>query len=464
MDRFFLVSILVIVLNYIGEVTIMCRCVPEKRRKMHVWGIRTVKLIGINLFYDVVFPYFFPQVSFLRVSKAWVDAFAMVIAILLVKIAMRMTWGRVGIIFLAADLRAFVCTMLPVFISSNMQGKTIQELTVSMTNADILGCTTATIILLLLTRKYSSRFCIWMQEREIENDITWTVLFFFYYICQFFLTISGIRTADGKLSYSVTWTMSLLIFGCLFYLFMMQKQAQYLRLKNENLDMQKKMMEEYQRATLEQIDLTKKYRHDIENHMQTIATILSTEQNQNQHALAYLDALKEQQKEQLPLKYCDNLVINSAIANKVQLCKEKEIEVSVDFKGLDLGQISEIDFLSILFNVFDNAIECCEKQNDIGMRSIEIKCYAKMGQLVLFSKNKCYDLGEGNQVIFETAKEYDFSDISTISFLKTTKNTDQLHGVGMKIVAEIIKKYSGDMDIRCANGLFTVRINIPNQK
>lgn len=460
MAHYLLISLTVLFLNFIGEITLMWNCIDERPKQIHLLLIRAVKLLGINLFYDLILPVLLPQVMIIRYAKVWVDSITLIIAVLLSKLVLKFSWGKLGMMYLVADVRAFACTLLPVYVLAVFQHLPVTELMKKITMVDYTICTVATVLCLAVSRRLLARFCEWIRTREPRFGFTWACAFFLYSFCQLFLSVSGVRSAQGKVSYSVAWTAFLVLMGLFFYVFMSAREKQYLRMKAENLAMQNKMIEEYQDSLKAQMELTRKYRHDIENHMQTITRMLEADSNQHEEVVQYVEKLREQEKNLTRLVYCDYLAIDATVANKVARCQREQIRTDVEFGAFDLGHIQEVDFISILFNLFDNAIECCEKQTQDELKYVRIRCHTQQGQIILIAENGC-DYYDGDTEIYHTSVEYARAEKELFSFLNTSKETDKIHGVGLRIVSALVKRYNGDMDVFCKNDVFTVRVNMP---
>ena len=90
-------------------------------------------------------------------------------------------------------------------------------------------------------------------------------------------------------------------------------------------------------------------------------------------------------------------------------------------------------------NLLDNAIEATSKLNDNKYIKLHIK-YNK-GTVFIAVKNS-FD-GKLNIV----GNEY-----------KTTKDSDSLHGIGMKSIETTIKQYNGEMKVSHTNNEFLVKI------
>ena len=161
-----------------------------------------------------------------------------------------------------------------------------------------------------------------------------------------------------------------------------EKKKQLLEMSNRYLLLQQNMILQYYESLKEQIDLTKKMRHDINNHMQIIESI--RRENNGEALESYTRDLKEQYERLEPVYYCDNVVINALLANKSKQCQKENILFEADLKEMNPENVTEYDLAGILFNLLDNAIESCQKIPDETKRFIRLKCFHDAGQLLIY--------------------------------------------------------------------------------
>lgn len=140
-------------------------------------------------------------------------------------------------------------------------------------------------------------------------------------------------------------------------------------------------------------------------------------------------------------RYSENKMIDIILYNKVKLMKDKHIQETVDISIQENINIDDIDLVTLLFNVLDNAIEACEKLDK--KRFIHIKIFEKYNCIyveVINSKNKY---------------------INSIH-LKTTKEDTLNHGIGITIIKNIVNKYKGDVLFEDNGSTFRVKLFLKN--
>ena len=159
-------------------------------------------------------------------------------------------------------------------------------------------------------------------------------------------------------------------------------------------------------------------------------------------AQEYLQKQYSRLKEMNIGSYCDHRMVDLVLHKKVALMKEKGIDEKLDVYVREDIDIEDIDLVSLLFNVIDNAIEACEEISF--HRFIYIKMYEKYN---------CFYL----EVINSKDPQADHSD------LKTTKKDSLNHGIGISIIQNIVKKYKGDVFFEDNKNTFRVKLFLKNR-
>lgn len=113
--------------------------------------------------------------------------------------------------------------------------------------------------------------------------------------------------------------------------------------------------------------------------------------------------------------------------NKYQyICEAERIEFYVSIKTANLLFIESPDLISMLGNLLDNAVEAAKNSAE---RKIDLSINRVNGFDILTCTNSC-----------------DTSPQATGKILKTTKNDDGVHGLGVRSIKSVVKKYKGDFE------------------
>lgn len=112
----------------------------------------------------------------------------------------------------------------------------------------------------------------------------------------------------------------------------------------------------------------------------------------------------------------------------------------------DLSRLKmcEEDIVTMLVNLFDNAIEACDKLN--GNRIIKLK-------MVL----------EEQQLIFSIGNPVEKPIVMNGKLVSTSKNDKHKHGIGLMNVDSVIRKNKGTSTLKCVHGWFYFSAILPNE-
>lgn len=122
-------------------------------------------------------------------------------------------------------------------------------------------------------------------------------------------------------------------------------------------------------------------------------------------------------------------------------CEKNNINFKADISAdVRLLPFSETDLVSLLYNLLDNAIEAASSEEspyiNFQIKSQEINAYDKAPTEGLNSEKKLEILIENSKKSYVKPLENNFA---------TTKDDKSVHGRGVGIIKEIVKKYHGDI-------------------
>ena len=129
--------------------------------------------------------------------------------------------------------------------------------------------------------------------------------------------------------------------------------------KNRRLQDELSAMEKLYEEMQGEIEITKKYRHDMKKHIHLLEGLLSKYNDTEMKS----DVIWQGTSRGIPQKnlYCDNIFIDTICTLKKKQCTEKGIALSVDIQMKDFVPMKEIDISGLLQNLLDNAIEASKK-------------------------------------------------------------------------------------------------------
>ncbi|MBE6873789.1 MAG: GHKL domain-containing protein [Ruminococcus albus] len=185
--------------------------------------------------------------------------------------------------------------------------------------------------------------------------------------------------------------------------------------------------DKYYTYLLQKEEETKRFRHDIKNHLYAINTLLEYDQYDE------LDRyLKDLQIKMTPL--------NSGIHTGVRLVdvilhelSEEHSDVTVEWEGQlsENTNIAMMDMCTVFSNLLSNAFEAAQKCDD---KWVKAKVSSESGALYVMISNS-------------TSHELKYSGGAV-----ATTNTGSGHGYGIRNVEDVVRKYSGKFSIKCSDG------------
>lgn len=174
-------------------------------------------------------------------------------------------------------------------------------------------------------------------------------------------------------------------------------------------------------------------RHDMLRHF----SILYDMDNDKQRR-AYLEQLIGQEKQIRPVVECGNEMLDIILNSRLGSDRTAGIRVALPYLAAPARlPLSDPDLCALFLNLVDNAITAASAARD---PYLLLKFHPKDGQLAIVCENSFDPC--------QTKKE-------------EKKETVAKHGLGLKIVSNIVGKYNGVILTECTDDCFTVKVVIP---
>ena len=180
-------------------------------------------------------------------------------------------------------------------------------------------------------------------------------------------------------------------------------------------------------------------KHDLKNQLLILQSYV--DRGNLEEASAYIKQLSESYLPSMQHMVQTGYAVFDAVVNaKRALCDSKGISfhVWVQEGSLEYLKIDDFDMGAMLGNLLDNAIEAAEKSE---------------AKQIHFEVRKT-----GEYISFTFRNSIDQSVMQNNHALKTTKANSELHGVGLKSVRSIVKKYDGMLQFYEENNEFCCNI------
>ena len=324
---------------------------------------------------------------------------------------------------------------IPILVQDFVNAKLVDTIVRNLLNATI-------IIFGFFMRKYSLN--------KIKNIPVVAIVFLsIYAFFEIFLTYySGqlLRVHEFNVSlfklltFVVIGTINYLSYYMIFAICSNHDALIQLQIKNFELEKNKELLA----ISEENLQKLRALKHDSKNQYECMKVLLENKQYDelNRFFKNYGDGIIE------PISFidCNNKIISSILNMKYSKARANNIGFDVKIAVRDNLSFDSIDISSLLSNLLDNAIEACLfyqiKDPIITIRIREYQSYLYI------------------EVINPTGKDLTLDRIKKI---KTTKKDKDLHGFGIKIVKQIVKKYNGVYENKIEDEKYIVKIMIEGE-
>ena len=284
-----------------------------------------------------------------------------------------------------------------------------------------------------------TKFALKSQVYVYLSSIFWYiiyVIFFFLYFGIVYIT-DAISSLNAVTIFTVLFEFGLIIICIFIYITFTllcrsyQEKIQYM-LAQQQYEMQKKHLTELSQLNSD----TRKLRHELKNTVFYMNYLIN--KNAYQELLQYFHNFYENEYHTLIESSSSTSIIDAILHQKIVLAQKSHINVESCISSDFPSNISEWDLCILLSNLLDNAIEAC---SNIEKSKIQIQIKTVKQYLTIVIKN---------------TTEHDV--LQKNPHLNSNKKTKGIHGIGIKVVQEIVTKYNGSINFESTPSLFTVKL------
>lgn len=183
--------------------------------------------------------------------------------------------------------------------------------------------------------------------------------------------------------------------------------------------------------------------HDMKNHLLTIQNL--TQHAENERLNRYLAALLETTAEFENAVSTGNEVLDGLLVEKLRQAEKLEIQLDILMDLTEVDFLEDCDICTLFGNALDNALEACARLPADGGRQIVLRSQIAAGYLRVGIINSC----AGEFTLVEGVPQ-------------TTKRDRKNHGMGLRNIQRILKKYHGVLSLDTSQpGRFALSMLIP---
>lgn len=202
---------------------------------------------------------------------------------------------------------------------------------------------------------------------------------------------------------------------------------------------QMEMQEESIRDLEKKDDETAKIRHDMKNYISCALNL--AENGETDKLIEYLQEVSDKRIKNISsIVETKRKVIGVVINSKLKEAEQSNVDTHYTIMS-EMDNISDIDVGILLANLFDNAIEACERNK--GHSEIYLKMWCEAGYYCL-----------------ELTNTVESNILADNPELKTVKKDSKLHGIGLRSTKDIVEKYNGMISFKQVSNRFSVYVSL----
>jgi len=329
-----------------------------------------------------------------------------------------------------------VCDIITVLIWSVIKGNTLEG---TLSNGQLMiGSNVMNIILMFVAYRI---YTVFNQNLKFSS-INFKIALFMIIITFFEIWISAcfashISDRIGGIQVIIILIGFLMVDLFLAHILnMVSKAYQYENDLNLIKELQKMQLESYK-------ETERKYResraiiHDIKKHFDVITEL---QENDKEKADEYRKHIDMQMEKIFCGYHCSNRIMGVILSQKMSKAKANGIKVDVSVDDINIDFIDDLDITAIFANLWDNAIEACEK--------VESNKYIK------FSLSRYNGF-----ILIDLENSFDGICEKIGNKFKSTKK--QHNGVGLSSIYASVEKYNGLFSVKDDKNFFKSEITIP---
>ena len=194
---------------------------------------------------------------------------------------------------------------------------------------------------------------------------------------------------------------------------------------------------EYYELLNQQNENTKIVIHDIKRHLNTIKTLAPENDNSINN---YIESIIGEFGINNPIDYCNHTLVNVITNRYKKLCDEAKIKFNIDIRNTKIDFMSEPDITALLDNILENAVEASSSAP------------VKFIDFIINTNNQFLSISLTNSVKQKV--------VVTQNHIISSKKSQSIHGVGLKSIKRVVKKYNGELTMSFNENDMTFITNI----
>ena len=341
-------------------------------------------------------------------------------------------WAAALLLFVALCCADIVYSLIVYFASDG------RPLTIDFTQSDMaVGSLIVSLIGILLYFCVSEIWCRTVKKGKVLSHFFLFIVFCLSELIPVFLFFAERFHSGGGMTVEYVIVFNALFFSTFALAVILFNQSEKEEIELELHEVRR--VSELEQMHYQEIEKRReemaKIRHDYNNMLSSIQHLLSAgEIRETREMLAELTDRIERTRE---YPFCGVPIINAVLTEKEQICRQYGIRLHAELLLPEELSISDLDLCSALGNLMDNAIRACRRlAEDAGAAcsgpEIRLSCGVVNGYLIVKAVNPT-DKAPGGK--------------------------PEGTGYGLKILADLAKRYNGDFFTEYRDGSFTAQLS-----
>ncbi len=243
---------------------------------------------------------------------------------------------------------------------------------------------------------------------------------------------------DRNIFYLLLSLLGMIVINIVFYVLLARLDREYnLQIENSLLKQKNSLQLEYVTKTHALNEEIRSIRHDMKNQIIYLKEIFA--KGSYEEGISYADIMIEKIDSTRKLINTDRFAFDTVVNAKLGEAAAKGITVGYSIMCSLDNKMEDDDYISLLGNILDNAIEACEHARS--RKEIYLETKKAHSYLLITVKNTI------SEPVLKNNPQ-----------LKSTKKDETDHGLGIKNVKKIVEKYNGFVTYEEENDEFICKI------
>ena len=377
-------------------------------------------------------------------SDMWIIAIAHIVSIVIVeRVCFQETWKHILGLYIGSTMVLSMLSLLFSIISTEMM--LFFSVEHSENTSRVVNLLIIFACLHVIGKYYKERYNDGLKNIGLKYWLLFITIMFFDAAVVVVFGDFILNSLEASRKYVIIFSYWCVVIGLLIQLVLLINTLVTRNVHKENEKLAKQFLEsqnEHYQYLEKREHETKKFRHDIKNHLLLLENLLNT--GKYEEAEAYLNTINEKVS-----SFNNQISVNNGIADAIlnrfyTEAKEKGIALKVSGHFPLECHITAYDICTIFSNLLSNAIRA-EVESE-GNEILVIIKYTDDKLLLTVENDYAHELNEVDGVF------------------KTTKEDALGHGYGLSNVTECVEKNGGNISISTDNHRFKARIIMLNAK